>query len=89
MPELTVPEPPLVLKHVPLMAKQPAERLMPLANVEVEKLETVRAFSVVVPAERNPEKVEVELVPKTERKPCRVLVPVVLPCKVEGAVDPA
>ena len=35
-----------------------------------------------------PEKVEVEFVPLTVRNPCKVLVPVVFPCKVEVAVVP-
>lgn len=61
------------------MEKQPDEICMPAAKVEVERPVTARLVTDVVPAERLPEKVDVELVPKMFKKPWSEEVPVVAP----------
>lgn len=60
----------------------------PPAKVDVDMLVTERFDNVVVPAERNPENVEVEFVPATFKKPWIVEVPVVFPCRVVVAAVP-
>jgi hypothetical protein len=70
--------------HVPLTEKQPEVRLMPSPKVEVAEV-PVRLRYV---AERPPEKVEVEFVPNTLRKPWILEVPTVLACNVVVAEPP-
>ena len=67
------------VRHVPPTTIQPLESEMPPANVDVDILVTMRLFTLVVAAARLPEKVEVEFVPTTLRKPWMVEVPVVSP----------
>lgn len=62
----------LKLKQVPFTEKQPPDKLIPLAKVDVAKPVTAKLATA-----RPPEKVEVELVPKTLRKPWSVEVPVI------------
>ena len=82
VPPVTLAPPPPT--QVPLMEKHPERRSKPLAAVEV-------AFAPVrfkYEAASAPENVEVELVPRTFRKPWMVEVPVVLPCSVVVAAVP-
>ena len=60
----------------------------PPLNDEVERFETVRLVREVVPAERFPEKVDVEFVPRTSMKPWKVEVPAVRPWMVVDDVVP-
>ena len=55
---------PILLRQLPFTEKHPPAILMPLAKVEVAVFDTLRFCT-----ERLPEKVEVELVPRTLRKP--------------------
>ena len=66
---------PLLEIQIPLIAKQPPERLIPLANVDVAAVPVTFRY-VVCSA---PENVEVELVPETFRNPWMVEVPAVVP----------
>ena len=75
--------------QVPLTAKQPVAISMPLRRVEVAILVTRRFASVVVPAERLPEKVDVEFVPATLKKPKVEVAVVVVAVKYPESVSPA
>ena len=74
----------LGVRQFPSTAKHPPSRSMPRAKVDVADVPVTLRYVEVKP----PEKVEVELVPATFRKPWSVEVPVVSPCTVVVAEPP-